>query len=431
MLDTLQIDDRPLRGADYKTLALAALGGALEFYDFVIFVFFTPVLAQLFFPPDMPDWLKQVQTFGVFAAGYLIRPVGGIVMAHFGDRVGRKRMFTLSVFLMAIPTLCMGLIPTYATLGILAPILLLALRLLQGAAIGGEIPGAWVFCSEHVPARRIGFACGVLTAGLTAGILMGSLVATGLNRSFSPAEILGGIWRAPFLIGGVFGFIAVVLRQWLHETPVFEAMRRQQTLERRLPIGVVLRGHLPAVIRSILITWMLTAAIVVVILMTPTLMQKLFAVPAAQALSANSLATFTLTLGCVLFGLLADRIGSPRALAVGALLLAPATFALYRGAALHSPMLPLLYAVAGFCVGVVGVVPSLIVRAFPAPIRFTGLSASYNLAYAIFGGLTPPLMALVVRADPMAPAYYVAALCLLGLLVALFADHRPAAMAAA
>src|SRR5690606_1649248 len=133
---------RPLNRSDYKTLSLSALGGALEFYDFIIFVFFAAVVGKLFFPPEMPEWLRQLQTFGIFAAGYLARPLGGIVMAHFGDLLGRKRMFTLSIFLMAVPTLLMGLLPTYAQIGIWAPLALLALRILQGAAIGGEVPGA-------------------------------------------------------------------------------------------------------------------------------------------------------------------------------------------------------------------------------------------------------------------------------------------------
>ena len=158
---------RRLNRQDFKTLSLAALGGALEFYDFIIFVFFAAVIGDLFFPANMPDWLRQVQTFGIFAAGYLARPLGGIIMAHFGDLVGRKRMFSLSILLMALPTLAMGLLPTYASIGMAAPLLLLLMRLLQGAAIGGEVPGAWVFVAEHVPCERIGFACGTLTAGLT------------------------------------------------------------------------------------------------------------------------------------------------------------------------------------------------------------------------------------------------------------------------
>jgi MFS family permease len=140
-----------LTPADIRTLSLASLGGALEFYDFVIFVFFTGIIGKLFFPPDLPDWLRQLQVFGIFAAGYLARPLGGIVMAHAGDLHGRKRMFTLSVLLMAIPTLLIGLLPTYQTIGIAAPLLLLAMRVMQGAAIGGEAPGGWVFVAEHAP----------------------------------------------------------------------------------------------------------------------------------------------------------------------------------------------------------------------------------------------------------------------------------------
>lgn len=135
-----------LTGKDYKTLALAALGGALEFYDFIIFVFFATVIGELFFPSDIPEWLRQLQTFAIFAAGYLARPLGGIVMAHFGDKLGRKKMFSLSILLMALPTLMMGALPTWQTIGIAAPLLMLLMRMLQGAAIGGEVPGAWVFC---------------------------------------------------------------------------------------------------------------------------------------------------------------------------------------------------------------------------------------------------------------------------------------------
>src|SRR5476651_30068 len=220
--------ERPLNRADYRTLSLAALGGALEFYDFVIYVFLASEIGRLFFPADMPDWLRQLQTFGIFAAGYLARPLGGIVMAHFGDLLGRKRMFMLSIFLMAVPTLAIGLLPTYAVIGIWAPLLLLALRVLQGAAIGGEVPGAWVFVSEHVPPRRVGFACGTLTAGLTGGILLGSLVAAAVTRSYAPAELLAEGWRVPFILGGVFGLVSVWLRQYLHETPVFKEMQARQ-----------------------------------------------------------------------------------------------------------------------------------------------------------------------------------------------------------
>ena len=281
---------RPLTRSDYKTLSLSALGGALEFYDFIIFVFFATVVGKLFFPADMPEWLRLMQTFGIFAAGYLARPLGGIVMAHFGDLLGRKKMFTLSIFMMAVPTLIMGLLPTYAQIGMWAPILLLLMRVIQGAAIGGEVPGAWVFVSEHVPQRHIGYACGTLTSGLTAGILLGSLVATAINSLYTPVEVADYAWRIPFLLGGVFGLFSVYLRRWLHETPVFAELQLRKALAEEVPLRAVLRDHRGAILISMLLTWLLSAAIVVLILMTPTVLQTVYHFAPTTALQANSLA---------------------------------------------------------------------------------------------------------------------------------------------
>ncbi len=409
---------------DYKTLLLAALGGALEFYDFIIFVFFAVVIGQLFFPPDMPDWLRQVQTFGIFAAGYLARPLGGIVMAHFGDLLGRKRMFMLSIFLMSIPTLAIGLLPTYASIGIWAPLLLLALRVLQGAAIGGEVPGAWVFVAEHVPPRHVGFACGTLTAGLTGGILLGSLVAMSINKIYSPAEVLAEGWRWPFIIGGVFGLVSVWLRQWLHETPVFKEMQAKQQLANELPLRKVIREHRPAIILTMLLTWLLSAAIVVMILMTPTLIQKLYAIPAAVALQANSLATLFLSIGCITFGAAADRFGAGRAMMFGCAMLGLTSALFYQQMAVAPENINALYALCGFFVGVIGIVPSMAVKAFPAVVRFSGLSFSYNVAYAIFGGLTPVLISLLLPIDKLAPAHYVEALSIVGIMIGMYSWHR-------
>ncbi|RYF37750.1 MAG: MFS transporter, partial [Comamonadaceae bacterium] len=301
---------RPLTRDDYRTLGLSALGGTLEFYDFVIYVFFATVLGGLFFPVDMPDWLRQLQTFGIFAAGYLARPLGGIIIAHFGDKLGRKKMFSLSIFLMAVPTLVIGLLPTYAAIGVAAPLLLLAMRVLQGAAIGGEMPGAWVFVAEHVPANRYGLGIGTLTAGITGGILLGSLVAIALNSYYSPAEVADFAWRIPFILGGVFGLVSVYLRRFLQETPVFQDLATRRNVARELPVKTILREHRAAVVLVGLLTWVLSAAIVVVILMTPTYLQKVHQVPVTLALEANAVATLMLTLGCVLVGWASDRFGT-------------------------------------------------------------------------------------------------------------------------
>ncbi|ASI24869.1 TPA: MFS transporter [Aeromonas salmonicida] len=405
---------RPLNRQDYKTLSLAALGGALEFYDFIIFVFFAVVIGELFFPADIPEWLRQFQTFGIFAAGYLARPLGGIIMAHFGDLIGRKRMFTLSILLMALPTLMIGLLPTYAVLGIGAPLALLGLRILQGAAIGGEVPGAWVFVAEHVPARRVGLACGTLTAGLTAGILLGSLIATAVNKNLTPAEVSEWGWRVPFLLGGIFGIVAMYLRRWLHETPVFAEMQANKALAEELPLKTVLRSHKGSVVISMLLTWLLSAGIVVVILMTPTYLQKVHGISPADALTANSLAILALTLGCIVYGRLIDALGSGPTFMLGSLLLAGSSYAFYHGLVAGTEQLVPLYMLAGFAVGIVGAVPYVMVNAFPAVVRFSGLSFSYNVAYAIFGGLTPMLVTLWMKNDVLAPSHYVVSLSALG-----------------
>lgn len=412
-----QVHARPLNSQDYKTLSLAALGGALEFYDFIIFVFFTTVLGALFFPPDIPEWLRQLQTFGIFAAGYLARPLGGIIMAHFGDLLGRKKMFTLSILLMALPTLAIGLLPTYETIGMMAPLLLLLMRVLQGAAIGGEVPGAWVFVAEHVPYKRIGIACGTLTAGLTAGILLGSIVATVINTSMTREAILDGGWRIPFFLGGIFGLFAMYLRRWLQETPVFVEMQKRKVLAEELPLKSVVLNHKKAVVISMLLTWLLSAGIVVLILMAPVWLQTQLKIAPALTLKANSIAIVMLCIGCLLYGLAADRFGASKTFIVGSVFFGICSWMFYHLVAVYPEYLFLLYGVTGLSVGIVGAVPYVMVRAFPAEVRFTGLSFSYNLSYAIFGGLTPIAVTLLMKTSPLAPAWYVLALAGVGLVV--------------
>jgi MFS family permease len=406
-----------------RTLALASLGGALEFYDFVIFVFFATTMGALFFPADMPEWMRLVQTFGIFAAGYLARPLGGIVLAHFGDLRGRKRMFMLSILMMAVPTLLMGMLPTYASVGVLAPVLLLLLRVLQGAAIGGEAPGAWVFVSEHVSPRHRSLACGTLSAGLLAGILVGALVAAGIGAALSDAQLLDWGWRVPFVVGGVFGLGAMYVRRRLHETPVFAELRQRKALAAGLPLKAVLRDHLPAVALSMLLTWLLAAVVVVAILMMPTLLQR-DGIDRETALAANSVAIVCAMLGNLVAGALADRYGEGRILAAWSVLVGVAFWLLYTTVGTHPQGLFPLYALVGFGVGVTAMVPSIAVAAFPPPIRFSGLSFSYNVAYAVCGGATPIAITLLLRDHPLAPAQYLAAMAVAGVALGLWVEAR-------
>lgn len=411
--------------SDIRTLALAALGGALEFYDFIIFVFFTKTLSTLFFPTDMPGWLSQLQVYGIFASGYVARPIGGIVMAHFGDLLGRKKMFSLSVFLMSIPTLAIGLLPTYESLGIFAPLLLLLFRVIQGIAIGGEVPAAWVFVAEHVPEKRIGFACASLTSGLTFGILIGSLMGTTIYTQLSPDAVLSYGWRIAFILGGIFGLLAVWLRKWLHETPVFEEMKKKKEISKEIPLKTVLKNHRSSVVLSMLVTWMLTAGIMVLILMTPTLIQSQFGIAPEIAFKGNNIASLALVFGCLLGGLFADRIGYAKALLLGSITLLISGYLLYMDLVKGGENFLSLYALAGLMVGVVGVVPTVMIHAFPPAVRFSGLSFSYNLAYAIFGAMTPPLISyLSSHFGGLAPAHYLALTTVVSAFVGMYLLRR-------
>lgn len=394
--------------ADYKTLGLAALGGALEIYDFIIFVFFALTLSQLFFPPEMPEWLRLLQSFGIFVTGYLARPLGGILMAHFADRLGRKKVFSLSILMMALPCLLIGSMPTYAQIGYFAPLLLLALRVLQGAAVGGEVPSAWVFVAEHAPRAHRGYALGFLQAGLTFGYLLGALTATLLARVFSPEEILDHAWRYPFLLGGVFGVIGVWLRRWLSETPVFVALQQQRESAAELPLRTVLREHRLAILPALILTCVLTSAVVVFVVITPTMMQKSFGMSASHTFALSSLGIVFLNIGCVLAGLIVDRLGAWRTVMLYSLLLPLGIAVLYGCLISGGAWIGLAYAIAGLGCGVVGAVPSVMVSLFPPRIRVSGISFTYNIAYALWASTTPLLLIALMPWSPWVCVIYCA-----------------------
>jgi MFS family permease len=408
---------RQLNRNDIKILSLASLGGALEYYDFIIFIFFAKTFGDQFFPPHLSEFWKTLNVYGTFAIAYFMRPIGGVTMAHFGDLLGRKRMFTLSIVLMALPTFLIGFLPTFDHIGYAAPLLLLLMRMLQGIAIGGEIPGAWVFVSEHVPPKRVGLANGMVTSGLTLGILLGSLMALLINASFSKPDITGFAWRIPFFVGGLLGFVTVYLRGFLHETPVFKEMQAMKALNQGLPVATVWKEFKPGILISILATWLLTAGIVVIILFAPELMKSAtFNIPATVTSTMQSLAIVALSSGCVLTGWMCDRFGIGKVFACMSAGLAISSSVFYHSIGQVDYLtLGVMYVVTGFFVSTVACVPYSMVHAFPPKVRFSGLSFSYNLSYAVFGGLTPLFLATLKDYGPMVASYYVVFLSLIGI----------------
>ncbi|NHB58867.1 MHS family MFS transporter [Acinetobacter sp. 194] len=410
---------------DKRTLGLSSLGGALEFYDFVIYVFYAKIISELFFPSGLSPFWAMLNTYGIFAAGYFFRPLGGVVMAHFGDLIGRKRLFTLSILLMALPTLLIGIMPTFESIGYAAPLLLLLMRVVQGIAIGGEIPAAWTFVSEHVPEKRIGLANGLLTAGLSLGILLGSLMSLFISLKYSQAEILAWAWRIPFILGGIFGFVALYLRSYLQETPVFKAMQARKELSKDIPVKRVLVEHKTAVIIGMLFTWFLTGCIVVLILAMPNLLTGTFGFERADAFKMQSSAILMQMMGCIVAGLLADKFGGAKVILMGSILVAIIAGMFYQGLGQYAPStLFVLYMLLGLCSGTVGMVSFTMVKMFPANIRFSGISFSYNVAYAIAGGITLPLVQWLTQYSNIGALYYVWVVCLVTLFTAVLYQQK-------
>lgn len=380
-----------LSRGELKTLGLSSLGGILEFYDFIIVFFFAKIISQHFFPAGIGEFWAMLNTYGTFAAGYLARPLGGVVMAHFGDKFGRKNMFMLSIALMVIPTFSLAVIPTYETIGYAAPLFLILVRICQGIAIGGELPGAWVFIHEHAPAGHKNAFVGFLTGCVTGGILLGSFVALLMNFIYTPAELSDWAWRVPFVIGGVFGLISIYLRRFLQETPVFKKMRESKALA-KFPLEEVVKTSRFGIWISMFITWVLTGCIVVFILLMPGFVGGVLGFSPFETTYFQMGGLVCIVSSCWLTGRLADK-HNPSTLCIlfsaGFAVSSVAFFSLLYTAAPVVSEVVLAYFATCFFAGIMNFCPIFMCDVFPARIRFSGISFAYNIAYALSGAFTP------------------------------------------
>lgn len=387
---------KTLSKEEVKTLALSSLGGTLEFYDFIIFVFFATYFSHHFFPATLSPFWQELNTYGAFAAAYLARPLGGVVMAHFGDKFGRKNMFMLSILLMVIPTFALAIIPTYETIGYGAPIALLLVRIFQGMALGGELPGAWVFVREHSEDNKKGLFIGLLTSSVVGGILLGCIVALIMQLNFTNEELKDWAWRIPFALGGVFGIISLYLRRYLNETPVFKQMQKSDSLV-KLPIKEVLNDYRFGIFISMLITIVLTACVLVFLLISPNYVKVVMNVESVDNTLIQMAGIFAMMIGCVLTGFLSDKFGISKICKIFAIL-----WGVFGGLYFYElyiakdlTLLIVFYLLATLSAGIMNFTPLIMLECFPAKIRFSGISFSYNLAYAIAGAYTPVLIVML------------------------------------
>lgn len=408
----------------------------LEWYDFTIYAFFAREIAAEFFRDD--PTARLLKAFLWFGLGFIVRPLGALLIGQYGDRAGRKAALTLTILLMAAGTGVIALAPTYAAIGPAAAALLLLGRLLQGFSAGGEIGGAISFMLESAPARARGRIAAWVQASMGLSNILGFVVAFGVSSTLAPRQVQAFGWRLPFLLGLLILPVGLILRRSLEETAAFRAAREAQRVKTsRAPVLELLREHLRPLAAGGGVAVLWAVAVYTLMIFFPTYVQESFGFSAREAFGAALIGNGFFVPGCIAFGALSDRIGRRASLTLAAgllLLLVPPLFLCLKA----SPTFATLVAVqSSICVLVAsfnGVAPAALSEIFPTAVRATGISIVYNGAFTLFGGFAPTLLTWLTRpvgGSMLAPAACVAcaALVALGcipLLPGVAADPLPA-----
>jgi MFS transporter, MHS family, proline/betaine transporter len=347
----------------------------------------------------------------VFGLGFVVRPLGAVLIGSYGDRAGRKAALTLTILVMAGGTLLIAIAPSYATIGLGAPLILLAGRLLQGFSAGGEIGSATAFLVEHAPPERKALFTAWLQGSMGMSNILGASVAFTVTTLLPKAEIIHWGWRLPFFLGLAIVPIGFYLRRTLQETPVF---REEVAAVRaaRLPVTRVLREHPLELAAGLGVSILWAAAVYVLLIFMPIYLQRTLGFTEAQAYGGSLLENGVFVAGCFLFGALADRIGARKVQIFGTVAMLVAVLPLLwwlEQARTPGVLWPVLTAFGVLAASYTGVAPTTLSNMFPARVRVTGVSLAYNLAFTVFGGFAPPaILAATSAGYVLAPAWYVA-----------------------
>jgi MHS family proline/betaine transporter-like MFS transporter len=379
--------------AGWRIVLLASLGGTLEFYDFVIFGVFGADLGRAIFPSSVP-LVELLASYGAFAAGYFARPVGGIVLSHFGDRYGRKNVFLLSLFVMSGATLAMGLVPSYASWGVAASVTMVALRLLQGFCIGGELPGALTYVVETAP-KQAALVCGVVFACVTYGVAVATGVSVGV-RTFLPPELVPDYgWRIAFILGGLGGIVSFVARRAMEESPEFAKMK---ALAARQPFREVLVSHRGAVLTGIGMLALSAGFNGLYFSHMPGYLGRVLGYDARLAVVAATIGVVIHATMIGVAGWMARFVAPLTLIRTGTIGLLLFGYPFYTALAAkpESPTLLLvgIGLVAAFINGTYAV---LLTDLFPTRIRFSGVALAFNIAFSTFSGTAPLVATELIR----------------------------------
>jgi len=404
-------------------LIAGSSGNVLEWYDFTVYGFLATIIGTQFFPNE-DKTIQLISTFGIFAAGYLMRPLGGVVFGYIGDKYGRKKALLYSVLLMAIPTTLMAFLPTYESIGWYAALLLVVLRLLQGLSVGGEFTNSMSFLAEKAPEGRRGFFSSFSTFGVFGGMLMGSGVASLVSSLLNVGQMHEFGWRIPFLFGAVIGIVGLLLRRGMGEEKHFVDIN-EHFESKKSPLSEFWSDHKFVGLKIVILSWALGVSVYLLFIFLPSFLHTFHNVKLDEALSSHTIAIVLLMLMIPYFGYLNDKIGRKRVLFIslsGFVLLSYPLFSLmffnsFR--AILTAMLIFAVLQAMFQ----SVMPALMSEMLPTRVRCTGLSVSYNVSMALFGGTTPLVCTWLVKVsggNVWMPAYYLIFVSIIAIITLFF-----------
>ena len=372
-----------------KVIIAGMIGNALEWYDFALYGHFALILSKHFFPMTDP-YVGLIATYSIFAAGFVMRPIGGIIFGYIGDKYGRRVSLAASILMMAIPTASIGLLPTYETIGIMAPILLAVIRLIQGASIGGEFSGCIAFLVEYAPVHRRGIIGSVSMMSLTGGMLLGSLVSVAVAHSMPEHDFESWGWRIPFLLGMLVGLVGIYVRMGLHESPVYLKAKENNDISSR-PVREVVAQYAPQLLLAVGIYLTVTVPFYTLTIFVKSYMSNTLHYTYLESLRINLMSLTVATCAIPLGAWFSDKYGRKPVLkytALSIIVFMYPIFWLLRQTGMDVAVVSQLIfsALVGFYMGPI---PAVLVELFPTRVRFTGVSVSYNTSVAIFGGTAP------------------------------------------
>jgi MFS transporter, MHS family, proline/betaine transporter len=399
-----------------RRIILAGLvGNTMEWYDFALYGYFAIVIGQQFFPAQDPK-VSLIAAFGAFAAGFVVRPLGGLIFGRIGDLLGRKRALLLSILAMAVPTFLMGCLPTYGSIGIAAPILIIALRLIQGLSAGGEYTNSIVFLVEHAPENGRGLNAIWAPWGSVFGIMIGSAMGFLLATTLSESQISAWGWRLPFLAGILIAGPGYFVRAGLSVADAISASRQ--------PVRDSFGVYRWDVAKVALLNIAVGVGIYSTLVYSVSYMQSIDKVTSKVAFGLNTGAMIFLLLIAPIAAWLSDRIGRKPLIIAGSLLLSVGAIPFLE--LIHSTDPAMIFLRKLGYVTAVGLLfggaTASMVELIPKSVRCTGLALAYNISIGYFGGTTPLIATwlTVYTGDPVAPAYWIAAAGTVGLFTALF-----------